>query len=75
VDNGFLRINSYRRTIIGWIGQHTNPRIALAVSGGAAVAAGIYGLFVRGKIRKSRQAESAVEDLASAELENTGIKE
>lgn len=33
--------------IIGWIGEHTDPRIALTVSGGAAIAAGILGLFLR----------------------------
>jgi MFS family permease len=40
--------------IIGWIGEYTNPRIALSVSGAAAIAAGIFGLFARKKIRKQR---------------------
>jgi MFS family permease len=61
--------------IIGWIGQHTNPRIALSVSGGAAIAAGIFGLFIKRRNRLKKEAESAVEDIASAELENTGVKE
>lgn len=33
--------------IIGWIGEHTNPRIALTTSGVAAITAGIFGLFAR----------------------------
>ncbi|HEX2865713.1 MAG TPA: MFS transporter [Ignavibacteriales bacterium] len=43
----FLGSSPVGGPIIGFIAEHTNPRIALSVSGSAAVAAGILGLILR----------------------------
>lgn len=44
--------------IIGWVSEHTNPRMGLAVSGFAAIAAGLFGLIVMKNRQKANTAET-----------------
>ena len=49
--------------IIGWIGEHTDPRWGLTVSGLAALIAGIYGIFTLRNIPLPREKKSSVDQI------------
>lgn len=54
----FLGTTPIGGPIIGFIGEHSSPRIALLVSAAAAFCAGVIGLNARRKYRKQRESKS-----------------